>query len=253
MRTVEDSRRPRPRAAATRCPTRRPRPTGSCDRLRRLRVSGARGPRILPLDAGPGRFGGPGDCGSGLCRASAPRAGVRLPVNWFERLKAGVLTRIKREIPEAIWSKCKDLRRDGLSARPRAQQLDLPPLRQPLSHRPREVHPHPERPGFLHRDRRRAVHRRSPQVPRSPPLLRPDPRGPPLQRHQRGRAHRPVHHRRPPRGPRRHGYALHHGQPGRRHGREDQPAHRQGPGRRPAPWCWSASRAEPGCRRARSR
>ncbi len=29
-------------------------------------------------------------------------------MNWFERLKAGVLTRIKREIPEAIWSKCKN-------------------------------------------------------------------------------------------------------------------------------------------------
>lgn len=27
-------------------------------------------------------------------------------MNWFERMKSGVLTRIKREIPEGIWSKC---------------------------------------------------------------------------------------------------------------------------------------------------
>jgi acetyl-CoA carboxylase carboxyl transferase subunit beta len=27
-------------------------------------------------------------------------------VNWFERMKSGILTRIKREIPEGIWSKC---------------------------------------------------------------------------------------------------------------------------------------------------
>ena len=28
-------------------------------------------------------------------------------MNWFERMKSGILTRIKREIPEGIWSKCK--------------------------------------------------------------------------------------------------------------------------------------------------
>ncbi|MEE2658113.1 MAG: acetyl-CoA carboxylase carboxyltransferase subunit beta [Candidatus Latescibacterota bacterium] len=28
-------------------------------------------------------------------------------MNWFERMKSGILTRIKREIPEAIWEKCK--------------------------------------------------------------------------------------------------------------------------------------------------
>lgn len=27
-------------------------------------------------------------------------------MNWFERMKSGILTRIKREIPEGIWSKC---------------------------------------------------------------------------------------------------------------------------------------------------
>lgn len=28
-------------------------------------------------------------------------------MNWFERMKSGILTRVKREIPEGIWSKCK--------------------------------------------------------------------------------------------------------------------------------------------------
>jgi acetyl-CoA carboxylase carboxyl transferase subunit beta len=28
-------------------------------------------------------------------------------MNWFERMKSGILTKIKREIPEAIWGKCK--------------------------------------------------------------------------------------------------------------------------------------------------
>jgi acetyl-CoA carboxylase carboxyl transferase subunit beta len=28
-------------------------------------------------------------------------------MNWFEKMKSGVLTRIKREIPDGIWSKCK--------------------------------------------------------------------------------------------------------------------------------------------------
>lgn len=28
-------------------------------------------------------------------------------MNWFERMKSGILTRIKREIPEGIWSKCR--------------------------------------------------------------------------------------------------------------------------------------------------
>ena len=28
-------------------------------------------------------------------------------MNWFERMTSGILTRIKREIPEGIWSKCK--------------------------------------------------------------------------------------------------------------------------------------------------
>lgn len=28
-------------------------------------------------------------------------------MNWFEKMKSGILTRIKREIPEGIWSKCK--------------------------------------------------------------------------------------------------------------------------------------------------
>jgi len=27
-------------------------------------------------------------------------------VNWFEKMKSGILTRIKREIPEGIWAKC---------------------------------------------------------------------------------------------------------------------------------------------------
>ncbi|MFH1567260.1 MAG: acetyl-CoA carboxylase, carboxyltransferase subunit beta [Gemmatimonadota bacterium] len=27
-------------------------------------------------------------------------------MNWFERMKSGILTRIKREIPEGIWTKC---------------------------------------------------------------------------------------------------------------------------------------------------
>ena len=28
-------------------------------------------------------------------------------MNWFEKMKSGILTRIKREIPEGIWSQCK--------------------------------------------------------------------------------------------------------------------------------------------------
>lgn len=28
-------------------------------------------------------------------------------MNWFEKMKSGILTKIKREIPEGIWSKCK--------------------------------------------------------------------------------------------------------------------------------------------------
>ena len=29
-------------------------------------------------------------------------------MNWFEKMKSGLKTRIKREIPQGIWTKCKE-------------------------------------------------------------------------------------------------------------------------------------------------